>query len=153
MDIYTVAIVISLIVYIAVGNYAGRRVKKLEDYFVAGRNAPTVLIVGTLVASLISTNAFLGETGFVYDGQAGNIVGFVNIYEVLSSSEKFSDLRESVKPIHRLSGDTTVTEAIDVMQREGHKIVLVTRGGRERPIGIVTMKDLAEELLGELAEW
>jgi sodium/pantothenate symporter len=29
------------------------------------------LIVGTLVASLISTNAFLGETGFVYDGQAG----------------------------------------------------------------------------------
>ena len=71
MDIYTIAIVVSLIVYIAVGNYAGRRVKKLDDYFVAGRNAPTILIVGTLVASLISTNAFLGETGFVYDGQAG----------------------------------------------------------------------------------
>jgi len=71
MDIYTTAIVISLIVYIAVGNYAGRRVKKLDDYFVAGRNAPTILIVGTLVASLLSTNAFLGETGFVYDGQAG----------------------------------------------------------------------------------
>jgi len=71
MDIYATAIVISLVVYIAVGNYAGRRVKKLDDYFVAGRNAPTILIVGTLVASLISTNAFLGETGFVYDGQAG----------------------------------------------------------------------------------
>ena len=71
MDIYTTAIIISLIVYIAVGNYAGRRVKKLDDYFVAGRNAPTIMIVGTLVASLISTNAFLGETGFVYDGQAG----------------------------------------------------------------------------------
>ena len=27
------AIVISLAVYIAVGNYAGRRVKKLDDYF------------------------------------------------------------------------------------------------------------------------
>jgi Na+/proline symporter len=38
---------------------------------VAGRRAPTILIVGTLVASLISTNAFLGETGFVYEGQAG----------------------------------------------------------------------------------
>lgn len=71
MDIYTSAIVASLIVYIAVGNYAGRRVKKLDDYFVAGRRAPTLLIVGTLVASLISTNAFLGETGFVYVGQAG----------------------------------------------------------------------------------
>jgi Na+/proline symporter len=71
MDIYTGAIFVSLLIYIAVGYYAGRRVKKLEDYYVAGRNAPTLLIVGTLVASLISTNAFLGETGFVYEGQAG----------------------------------------------------------------------------------
>ena len=71
MDIFAGAIAVSLIVYIAIGNYAGRRVKKLDDYFVAGRQAPTILIVGTLVASLISTNAFLGETGFVYDGQAG----------------------------------------------------------------------------------
>ncbi len=71
MDIYSGAILASLIIYIAVGNYAGRRVKKLDDYFVAGRRAPTLLIVGTLVASVLSTNAFLGETGFVYEGQAG----------------------------------------------------------------------------------
>ena len=37
MDIYSGAILVSLIIYIAVGNYAGRRVKKLDDYFVAGR--------------------------------------------------------------------------------------------------------------------
>ena len=71
MDIYSGAILASLLVYVAVGNYAGRRVKKLEDYFVAGRRAPTLLIVGTLVASVLSTNIFLGETGFVYEGQAG----------------------------------------------------------------------------------
>ena len=71
MDIYSGAVLISLIIYIAVGNYAGRRVKKLDDYFVAGRRAPTLLIVGTLVASVLSTTLFLGETGFVYEGQAG----------------------------------------------------------------------------------
>ena len=71
MDIYSGAVLISLIIYVAVGNYAGRRVKKLDDYFVAGRRAPTLLIVGTLVASVLSTNIFLGETGFVYEGQAG----------------------------------------------------------------------------------
>lgn len=71
MDIYSGAILVSLVIYIAVGNYAGRRVKKLDDYFVAGRRAPTLLIVGTLVASVLSTNIFLGETGFVYEGQAG----------------------------------------------------------------------------------
>ncbi|MEM1411853.1 MAG: sodium:solute symporter family protein [Pseudomonadota bacterium] len=71
MDIYAGTILISLVVYIAVGNYAGRRVKHLEDYFVAGRRAPTLLIVGTLVASVMSSTAFMGETGFVYAGQGG----------------------------------------------------------------------------------
>ena len=49
MDIYSGAILISLIIYITIGNYAGRRGKKLDDYFVAGRRAPTLLIVGPLV--------------------------------------------------------------------------------------------------------
>ena len=43
MDIYSVSILVSILVYIAVGNYAGRRVKDLDDYFVAGRRAPTVM--------------------------------------------------------------------------------------------------------------
>jgi Na+/proline symporter len=71
MDIYSASILISVLVYLAVGNYAGRKVKHLEDYFVVGRQAPTLLIVGTLVASVLSTNAFLGETGFSYATQGG----------------------------------------------------------------------------------
>ena len=71
MDIYSTSILISLLIYVAVGNYAGRKVKDLEDYFVVGRQAPTLLIVGTLVASVLSTNAFLGETGFSYATQGG----------------------------------------------------------------------------------
>jgi len=42
------------------------------------------------------------------------------------------------------------------MRRENQKIILVMRISRidqERPIGIVTMKDLIEELVGELTEW
>lgn len=92
----------------------------------------------------------------VMDKQRVNIVGFVSIYEVLSLPEQFTDLRNFIKPIRKLHADTTVVDTINIMQRENHKIVLVTRmsrGGIVRPIGIVTMKDLAEELLGELAEW
>jgi len=92
----------------------------------------------------------------VVDGRPENIIGFVNIYEVLSSSEQFTDLSKFIKSIRKLDADTTVTDAIKYMARENQKIVLVTRigrAGRERPIGIVTMKDLVEELLGELAEW
>ena len=92
----------------------------------------------------------------VVEGRHGNIIGLVSIYEALSRSEEFADLRDFTQPIRRLDADTTVTNAMDVMQRENQKMVLVTRGGRvgrDRAIGIVTMKDLVEELLGELAEW
>jgi len=92
----------------------------------------------------------------VVEGPDGNIVGFVPIYEVLSLSREFADVRDFVKPIRRLDAGTTVTDAIEIMRKDNLKIVLVTRtarGGTERPIGIVTMKDLVEELLGELTEW
>ncbi len=68
MNAYAIGMLISILIYLAVGSYAGRKVKHLDDYFVAGRSAPTLLIVGTLVASFLSTNAFLGETGFSYQG-------------------------------------------------------------------------------------
>jgi putative hemolysin len=91
-----------------------------------------------------------------YDRWPANIVGFVNIYEALSSMEQFTDLRGFIKPIRRLPADTIVSDAINIMQSENQRIILVTRAtrtGREKHIGIVTMKDLVEELLGELAEW
>ena len=92
----------------------------------------------------------------VAEGEPGNIIGFISIYEALSSSKEFAHLHDFVKPIRKVNADTTVTDAINIMQKENLKIVLITRisrAGHERPIGIVTMKDLVEELLGELAEW
>ncbi|NQT01572.1 MAG: DUF21 domain-containing protein [Planctomycetes bacterium] len=92
----------------------------------------------------------------VRESPSGNINGFVNIYETLSSSEQFTNLHNFIKPILKVDANTTVTDAINIMQKENQKIVLVMkigRAGQERPIGIVTMKDLVEELLGELAEW
>lgn len=76
MDIYTITIAISILVYIAIGNYAGKGIKRLDDYYVAGRSAPTIIIVGTLVASLMSSTMFLGEAGFAYETQGGPYVLF-----------------------------------------------------------------------------
>jgi putative hemolysin len=92
----------------------------------------------------------------VKDGRSGNIIGFVNIYKTLSSAEQFTNLNNYTSPILKINSNTTVTDAINIMQKEKQKIMLVikiSRAGQERPIGIVTMKDLVEELLGELAEW
>jgi CBS domain containing-hemolysin-like protein len=92
----------------------------------------------------------------VYKDHPANIVGFVNVYECLSTKENFSNLENFIKPIRRLYAKTNVIEAINIMRREKLKVILVTKSGysaRKKAIGIATMKDLVEELLGELAEW
>ena len=76
MDIFTTTIAISILIYIVIGNYAGRGIRGLDDYYVAGRRAPTLLIVGTLVASVMSSTMFLGEAGFAYETQGGPYVLF-----------------------------------------------------------------------------
>ena len=70
---------ISVIIFIALGNYSGRRVKQVDEYFVAGRRCPTILISSTIVASVFSTSIFLGEAGFTYDGQMGPYILFPGI--------------------------------------------------------------------------
>lgn len=66
--IFTAGVLISFVVYLIIGFLVGRNVKDESDYFVAGRNAPTLLVMGSLVASYLTTNAFMGEVGFAYDG-------------------------------------------------------------------------------------
>ena len=51
MNAYALGLISSIIIYLVIGIYTGRKVKHLDDYFVAGRNASTLLIVGTLVAA------------------------------------------------------------------------------------------------------
>ena len=68
MTAYLIGVIIALIVFITVGVIAGRKVKDTNDYYVAGRRAPIILIVGSLIASFLSTGAFLGDTGEVYGG-------------------------------------------------------------------------------------
>ncbi len=68
MNVYTIGTLVALILFISIGVFAGRKVKNINDYYVAGRKAPVLLIVGSLIASFLSTGAFLGDTGEVYGG-------------------------------------------------------------------------------------
>lgn len=68
MNVYLIGVIVAIIAFIAIGVIAGKKVKNTDDYYVAGRRAPTILIVGSLIASFLSTGAFLGDTGEVYGG-------------------------------------------------------------------------------------
>ena len=71
MNGYFIGMIISMVIYIIIGFFVSKKVKNADDYFVAGRSAPTILIVGSLVASYCSTGVFMGTAGENYNGFFG----------------------------------------------------------------------------------
>lgn len=78
-NIYFIGVVVSVAVYLTAGLFAGKRIKNINDYYVSGRNAPTLLITGTLFASMLSTNGFLGDTAYAYAGNITTLV-LINVF-------------------------------------------------------------------------
>ena len=89
MNPYIIGVLGSIVAYMVVGWWAGMKVKDVDDYYVSGRNAPTVLIAGTLFASMLSTNGFMGDTGYCY---TGNITTMVLLNVICGSGYIFGPL-------------------------------------------------------------
>lgn len=68
MNPYIVGVLSIFAIFLFAGIFIGRKVKTLSDYYVAKRNAPSLLISGSLIASFIGTGAFMGDVGEVYQG-------------------------------------------------------------------------------------
>ncbi len=94
----------------------------------------------------------------VYSHKKITITGYIDIYQCLSSKNDFDNLDEFVHPICKMSAKLTIPEAISKMQKENAQIALVIKSSsfakaEPKPIGIVTMKDLIEEIVGDLSQW
>jgi putative hemolysin len=102
----------------------------------------------------------LKETPFrhlpVFQKDKTDILGYIDIYETLGMQNDFATLEQFIKPLTQLNADMPVIETLNMMRNSHLQIALVCRFDRHTspmPLGIVTMKDLVEELIGELAEW
>ncbi len=95
----------------------------------------------------------------VYSETPANIIGLINIYEVLTPGDQFDNLEQFIKPAGYLPATTSVLDAIGIMRKGNHRMMLVTPAGdrrqktKQKPSGLITMKDLIEELTGELTPW
>ena len=136
--IFAAGVIFSFLVYLVIGMLVGRRVKSQSDYYVAGRSAPTLLVSGTLVASFLSTVAFMGEVGFAYDGYAvlmliltplnasGYVIGVLLFGRYLRRSEvltvpEFFGKRFDSRALQAVAGGT-------VLVGIGAYLVAVTQG-------------------------
>ena len=96
----------------------------------------------------------------VYSKKKTRIVGLINIYEVLTTADQFDNLEQFIKPADSLPATTSVLDAIGIMRKANQKMMLIAPpAGRQKtkqkqePSGLITMKDLIEELTGELTPW
>jgi len=87
----------------------------------------------------------------VYETQPDNIVGIFNCFDYLYEAEHRRGIRHLVKPAVSFTRTTPIHAALHRMQSERQPMVIVTDAGG-RAVGIVTLKDLVEEIVGELTE-
>lgn len=147
MNVYFGGMVASMLVYIILGIVISKRVKNANDYFVAGRQAPTLLIVGSLVASYCSTGLFMGDVGEAYGGffapfimtvmmqVGGYVLGSVYFGKYLRRSEtltipEFFGKRFDSRPLRVLAAITAIITMtvylLSVMQGIGTLMNYVT---------------------------
>ena len=87
----------------------------------------------------------------VYEGDNGNIIGIVGLVEYLCDCSG-KPVAEFIRQAPRLNENMTVNEALLTLRRtRDHMGLVVNNAGKF--VGIATIKDLVEEIVGELAEW
>ncbi|MCB9915733.1 MAG: CBS domain-containing protein [Planctomycetes bacterium] len=82
---------------------------------------------------------------------AGGVVqGYVHQLDVLAAGID-KPVLASVEPILFVPPETSVDRALSRLRHRGRRMAVV--GSAEAPLGLVTLKDLLEEISGDLGVW
>nr|MBC8201886.1 CBS domain-containing protein [Planctomycetota bacterium] len=111
-----------------------------------------VQCLGVTISTTRRTSA-IGSTAYtrlpVVDGR-GFVVGVLPVLSALLSPQ--SETSELLKNPIFISEDMPVREALHDLRKSGVSMAIVIAKNK-KPIGIVTLKDLVEPIVGELAAW
>ena len=61
MSVYFWGMCFAMLIYVVIGFLASKKVKNANDFYVAGRQAPMILIAGSIIASYASTGLYMGD--------------------------------------------------------------------------------------------
>ncbi|MEM7626440.1 MAG: CNNM domain-containing protein [Planctomycetota bacterium] len=87
----------------------------------------------------------------VLDG-AGRVVGLIDVFDaLLHAPETCPPIRELMSEPQTVAADQPLRLALQDFQTRGIAIAVVT--DHDRPVGVVTVKDLVEPITGDLSSW
>ena len=87
----------------------------------------------------------------VEDGPDGPVVRRYVLQLDVLGAEPGVGVLELARPLPELGPDVPIDRALGTLRKSGQRVALV--GTAEAPLGLVTLKDLVEEISGELDRW
>jgi len=89
----------------------------------------------------------------VFHNQEDNIIGYVHlidIMKILNSENRENTIEKYVQPILKVEAKQKIDTIFRKMQKEKNHIALVYR--KNQLLGIVTLEDILEEIVGEIED-
>ena len=117
--------------------------RPVRNCMVPWRKVATV-IEGASESELAAQARATGHCRLVVIDEEGAPIGTQSLFDGCFGTEELT-------PPKTVRADRTVLEVLHELQRERVSMALVCDNGR--PAGVVTMKDLIEEIVGDLVEW
>ncbi|KPJ59327.1 MAG: hypothetical protein AMS15_07045 [Planctomycetes bacterium DG_23] len=88
----------------------------------------------------------------IYENIQRNIIGVLNIYDLLWGNGEGRTAQDFLRPAIFITQDDSVAAGLYQLRRARQPMgIVTTKAGR--PVGVVTIKDLVEEIVGELEAW
>jgi CBS domain containing-hemolysin-like protein len=128
--------------------------KTVRDVMIPSDHVVFLSAAGSLTAAVDAALADLHTRFPVCEGDdRDRVAGYVNLKEMvqrLRTHPEDPDLRSILRPVHFVSPDRPASELLrDFIERHEHMAIVLKDG---RTLGLVTLEDLIEELVGELED-
>lgn len=84
----------------------------------------------------------------VYENDINNIIGILNVKDLIIQKDRVQKIRNVLRKAHNLNYDNNIDDTFYIMKEE-HIGLAIVRHNKE-VIGIVTMEDIVEEIVGNI---
>lgn len=108
------------------------------------------LVLGADPAALFQQVARAPNSRLPVVNEQGEVIGYIHQLEALGAGPAVP-VTSHLRPLIRLEPGVSLDSALVRMRAGGQRAALV--GEPSRPLGLVTVKDIVEEISGELSRW